>query len=62
MGYDFPDVQYEILDTCFIPEDEDEVETRMAGNAFSLGDLEDAAYEHSGNGDMLVKDELPLCR
>lgn len=58
VGYDFPDVQYEILDTCFIPEDEDEVETRMAGNAFSLGDLEDAAYEHSGNGDMLVKDEL----
>lgn len=58
VGYDFPDVQYEILDTCFIPEDEDEVETRMAGNAFSLGELEDAAYEHSGNGDMLVKDEL----
>lgn len=58
VGYDFPDVQYEILDTCFIPDDEDEVETRMAGNAFSLGDLEDAAYEHSGNGDMLVKDEL----
>lgn len=58
VGYNFPDVQYEILDTCFIPEDEDEVETRMAGNAFSLGELEDAAYEHSGNGDMLVKDEL----
>ena len=58
VGYDFPDVQYEILDTCFIPEDEDEVETRMAGNTFSLGELEDAAYEHSGNGDTLVKDEL----
>lgn len=58
VGYDFPNVQYEILDTCYIPDDEDEVETRLAGNAFSLGELEDAAYEHSGNGDMLVKDEL----
>lgn len=58
VGYDFPNVQYEILDTCYIPDDEDEVETRLAGDAFSLGDLEDAAYEHSGNGDMLVKDEL----
>ncbi len=58
VGYDFPDVQYEILDTCYIPDDEDEVETRLAGNAVSLGELEDAADEHSGNGDMLVKDEL----
>ena len=58
VGYDFPNVQYEILDTCYIPDDDDEVETRLAGNAFSLGELEDAAYEHSGNGDMLVKDEL----
>lgn len=56
-GYKFPKIQYEILDTCFIPDDEEE-ETRSGTNAISLEGLEDAAYEISGNGEMLDKSEL----
>lgn len=56
-GYKFPKIQYEVLDTCFIPE-EDEEETRSGANTVYLEGLEDAAYEISGNGGMLNKSEL----
>ena len=62
VGYKFPEVQYEILDECFIPEDEDEcedesedvkVKMRKAKRMVDLGDLERMAFIVSGNEDML---------
>lgn len=56
VDYNFPNIQYEILEECYIPEDE---ESKLkSGKLINADRMEELAYEISGNKSMLKKSEL----
>ncbi len=48
-GFEFPDIEYEIIDECFISEND--LETKAEG--IDWDEVEAEAYRQTGNGDML---------
>ena len=58
IDYKFPNVQYELLEECYIPDEDSEGASLRSKNGINTDLLETLAFEMTGNSNLLEKSEL----